>query len=131
MIANFYQCYYKCQIFSLIKYRFDRFQKSNVKLTFIHSTNLCIAIFHKSIYKNQLPQPGFSYLVLAALTNSNIFKSAVSTYGIAELTNLAEESHKFEKGYNNDLIGKYPEEIEIFKVRSIFMLFQKNKFFFK
>ncbi|PAV91883.1 hypothetical protein WR25_15630 isoform A [Diploscapter pachys] len=58
------------------------------------------------------------YLVLAALTNSDIFKSAVSIYGIAELTDLAEESHKFEKGYNNDLIGKYPEEIEIFKERS-------------
>ncbi|VDL78264.1 unnamed protein product, partial [Nippostrongylus brasiliensis] len=53
------------------------------------------------------------YLVLSALTHSDVFKAAVCHYGVADL-----ETHKFEKGYNEVLIGKYPEDEQIYKERS-------------
>uniref|UniRef100_A0A1I7X588 Peptidase_S9 domain-containing protein n=1 Tax=Heterorhabditis bacteriophora TaxID=37862 RepID=A0A1I7X588_HETBA len=58
------------------------------------------------------------YLVLASLIHSDIFKAAVSIYGVADLVGLAKDTHKFEKGYNEILIGKYPEDEHIYKERS-------------
>ncbi|KAL6728686.1 hypothetical protein Aduo_010430 [Ancylostoma duodenale] len=58
------------------------------------------------------------YLVLSALIHSDVFKAAVSVYGVADLVGLAKDTHKFERGYNEVLIGKYPEEEQIYKDRS-------------
>ncbi|KHJ74961.1 peptidase, S9A/B/C family, catalytic domain protein [Oesophagostomum dentatum] len=58
------------------------------------------------------------YLVLSALLHSDVFKAAVSIYGVADLVGLAKDTHKFERGYNEVLIGKYPEEEQIYKERS-------------
>lgn len=58
------------------------------------------------------------YLVLNALIHSNVFKAAVSVYGVADLVAMAKETHKFEKGYNEALAGKYPEEEKIYHERS-------------
>ncbi|ETN72800.1 peptidase, S9A/B/C family, catalytic domain protein [Necator americanus] len=58
------------------------------------------------------------YLVLAALLHSDVFKAAVSIYGVADLVGLLKDTHKFERGYNEVLIGKYPEDEQIYKDRS-------------
>ncbi|EYC04575.1 hypothetical protein Y032_0087g2090 [Ancylostoma ceylanicum] len=58
------------------------------------------------------------YLVLSALIHSDVFKAAVSVYGVADLVGLVKDTHKFERGYNEVLIGKYPEEEQIYKDRS-------------
>ncbi|KAK6057626.1 peptidase, S9A/B/C family, catalytic domain protein [Cooperia oncophora] len=58
------------------------------------------------------------YLVLSALIHSDVFKAAVCSYGVADLVGLAKDTHKFERGYNETLIGKYPEEEQIYKERS-------------
>ncbi|KIH46772.1 hypothetical protein ANCDUO_23172 [Ancylostoma duodenale] len=60
------------------------------------------------------------YLVLSALIHSDVFKAAVSVYGVADLIGLAKDTHKFERGYNEVLIGKYPEEEQIYKVGPFF-----------
>ncbi|KAE9418940.1 hypothetical protein Angca_002350, partial [Angiostrongylus cantonensis] len=58
------------------------------------------------------------YLVLSVLIHSDIFKAAVSIYGVADLVGLAKDTHKFERGYNEVLIGKYPEEEDVYNDRS-------------
>ncbi|KJH41279.1 peptidase, S9A/B/C family, catalytic domain protein [Dictyocaulus viviparus] len=58
------------------------------------------------------------YLVLSVLIHSHVFKAAVSIYGVADLIGLAKDTHKFERGYNEVLIGKYPEDEELYKERS-------------
>lgn len=58
------------------------------------------------------------YTSLAALAFSTVFKAGASYYGIADLTRLAQESHKFERRYMELLIGKYPEEEALFNARS-------------
>ncbi|KAJ1347935.1 hypothetical protein KIN20_003122 [Parelaphostrongylus tenuis] len=58
------------------------------------------------------------YLLLSVLIHSDIFKAAVSIYGVADLVGLAKDTHKFERGYNEVLIGKYPEEEDVYSDRS-------------
>ena len=58
------------------------------------------------------------YSVLAALTFRNTFKAGASLYGIGDLSSLAEETHKFESRYLDQLIGKYPEERARYQQRS-------------
>jgi len=41
-----------------------------------------------------------------------------SLYGVADLTALAADTHKFESRYLDGLIGKYPEDKEIYETRS-------------
>ena len=52
------------------------------------------------------------YTVYRALQESNIFKAGMSRYGVADLTALAKDTHKFELRYLDRLIGSYPEESE-------------------
>jgi dipeptidyl aminopeptidase/acylaminoacyl peptidase len=59
---------------------------------------------------------GFS--VLAALTFRNNFKAGASLYGIGDLSLLAQDTHKFESRYLDQLIGPYPEEEALYKARS-------------
>lgn len=58
------------------------------------------------------------YTVLAALTFSNHFKAGASLYGIGNLESLAQDTHKFESRYLDQLIGKYPEQQALYKARS-------------
>jgi dipeptidyl aminopeptidase/acylaminoacyl peptidase len=58
------------------------------------------------------------YSVLAALTRHKIFNAGVSHYGVADLTALAKDTHKFESRYLDGLIGQYPEQIQEYRERS-------------
>ncbi|WP_019506979.1 S9 family peptidase [Pleurocapsa sp. PCC 7319] len=58
------------------------------------------------------------YTTLAALTFRNIFKAGASYYGVSDLEILAKDTHKFESRYLDRLVGKYPEEREIYQERS-------------
>ncbi|MDJ0589239.1 MAG: S9 family peptidase [Pleurocapsa sp. MO_226.B13] len=58
------------------------------------------------------------YTTLAALTFRDTFKAGASYYGVSDLEILVRDTHKFESRYLDRLIGKYPEEIEIYRQRS-------------
>lgn len=58
------------------------------------------------------------YTVLACAAFTKTFKVAVSYYGIGDLTLLAQDTHKFESKYLDQLIGPYPEMSEVYKSRS-------------
>jgi dipeptidyl aminopeptidase/acylaminoacyl peptidase len=58
------------------------------------------------------------YTVLAALTFRDSFKAGASLYGIGDLSLLAEDTHKFESRYLDQLIGPYPEQQSIYENRS-------------
>ncbi len=58
------------------------------------------------------------YTTLAALTFDDTFKAGASYYGVSDLESLAKDTHKFESRYLDRLIGKYPEEKDIYEQRS-------------
>ena len=55
---------------------------------------------------------------MAALTFHDTFTAGASRYGIADLAILAKDTHKFESRYLDRLVGKWPEDEEIYKQRS-------------
>lgn len=58
------------------------------------------------------------YSVLAALTFTNTFTVGASLYGIGNLSALAEDTHKFESRYCDQLVGEYPQEKALYQARS-------------
>ncbi|MES3008279.1 MAG: prolyl oligopeptidase family serine peptidase [Pseudomonadota bacterium] len=58
------------------------------------------------------------YVVLAALAASNLLRAGVSYYGISDLERLAQDTHKFESRYLDQLIGPYPEQAAVYRQRS-------------
>jgi dipeptidyl aminopeptidase/acylaminoacyl peptidase len=58
------------------------------------------------------------YTTLAALIFRDVFKAGASYYGVSDLTALARDTHKFESRYLDGLIGKYPEQEELYNARS-------------
>jgi dipeptidyl aminopeptidase/acylaminoacyl peptidase len=58
------------------------------------------------------------YTTLAALAFRNFFKAGASYYGICDLQALAEDTHKFESRYLNNLIGPYPARRDLYRARS-------------
>jgi dipeptidyl aminopeptidase/acylaminoacyl peptidase len=56
--------------------------------------------------------------VLAALQQSDRFTAGTSLYGVADLTALAADTHKFESRYLDGLVGPYPEQADIYRERS-------------
>ncbi|GMT21064.1 hypothetical protein PFISCL1PPCAC_12361, partial [Pristionchus fissidentatus] len=60
---------------------------------------------------------GFTALA-CALAAPSVFAAAVSIYGVADLEGLLKDTHKFEKGYNEHLVGRLPEGLEEFRKRS-------------
>lgn len=58
------------------------------------------------------------YTTLAVLTKTTAFRAAASYYGVADVTALALDTHKFEASYNDELLGKYPEKKELWEERS-------------
>jgi len=58
------------------------------------------------------------YTTYTALTNHSIFSAGVSRYGVADLTCLVKESHKFEVRYLDSIIGPWPEAEDVYFSRS-------------
>ncbi|NUN64373.1 prolyl oligopeptidase family serine peptidase [Pseudanabaena biceps] len=58
------------------------------------------------------------YTTLCALTFRDDFKAGASHYGICDLEALATDTHKFESRYLDSLLGKYPEQKELYIQRS-------------
>ncbi|MFW6296561.1 MAG: S9 family peptidase, partial [Halothece sp.] len=58
------------------------------------------------------------YTTLAALTFRDVFHAGASHYGVSDLEALAQETHKFESRYLDTLVGKYPQEKDVYKARS-------------
>lgn len=58
------------------------------------------------------------FTTLAALTLGDTFKAGANYYGVADITALAHDTHKFEKHDMEQLVGKYPEEKELWLKRS-------------
>ncbi len=58
------------------------------------------------------------YTTLCALTFHDLFAAGASYYGVSDLALLAEETHKFESRYLDQLIGPYPEDAERYRERS-------------
>lgn len=58
------------------------------------------------------------YTTLAALAFKDCFKAGADYFGVADITALARDTHKFESTYMNELIGKYPEEKDLWESRS-------------
>ena len=86
----------------------------------------CVAVAkhlvaQKKVDKNRLAIKGGSaggFTGLAALTFHDTFTAGASRYGIADLAILAKDTHKFESRYLDRLVGKWPEDEEIYKQRS-------------
>ncbi|MFZ0708405.1 MAG: prolyl oligopeptidase family serine peptidase, partial [Terrimicrobiaceae bacterium] len=58
------------------------------------------------------------YTTLCALTFGDYFKIGASRYGVCDLEKLAADTHKFESHYLDWLVGKYPEDRQIYIDRS-------------
>ncbi len=58
------------------------------------------------------------FTVLAALSQSPVFKAGASFYGVADLAALARDTHKFESRYLDGLIGPWPEAKALYDARS-------------
>lgn len=58
------------------------------------------------------------YTTLAALAFSDTFTAGASYYGIGDLEALAKDTHKFESRYLDSMIGRYPEDIDVYHARS-------------
>lgn len=58
------------------------------------------------------------FTVLAALSQSDVFKAGASFYGIGDLEALARDTHKFESRYLDNLVGPYPAAKAVYEARS-------------
>ncbi len=58
------------------------------------------------------------FTVLAALIKSEAFAAGTSLYGVADLTALAADTHKFESRYLDGLVGPYPARRDLYEERS-------------
>lgn len=58
------------------------------------------------------------YTTLAALCFHHAFKAGASHYGVADLSALAADTHKFESRYLDGLVGPYPEAQATYDERS-------------
>jgi dipeptidyl aminopeptidase/acylaminoacyl peptidase len=58
------------------------------------------------------------FTVLGALTHGSVFAAGSCSYGIADLSVLAEDTHKFEARYCDRLIGPWPDAREVYEQRS-------------
>ena len=58
------------------------------------------------------------FTVLSALAMYNTFTAGASLYGVADLEALAKDTHKFESRYLDSLIGRWPEDADVYKQRS-------------
>jgi dipeptidyl aminopeptidase/acylaminoacyl peptidase len=58
------------------------------------------------------------YTTLCALTFGDVFAAGASHYGVSDLELLAVDTHKFEAGYLDRMVGPYPEKQAVYRERS-------------
>lgn len=58
------------------------------------------------------------FTTLAALCFTNVFRVGASRYGVADLSALARETHRFEAGYLESLVGPWPAAQGTYDARS-------------
>jgi dipeptidyl aminopeptidase/acylaminoacyl peptidase len=58
------------------------------------------------------------YTALCALAFRNVFNAGASYYGVSDLESLARDTHKFESGYLEALVGPYPACRDQYRARS-------------
>ena len=58
------------------------------------------------------------YTTLCALTFTDVFAVGASYYGVADLSSLATDTHKFESRYLDRLVGPWPEAESVYRARS-------------
>jgi len=58
------------------------------------------------------------YTTLCALTFTDVFAAGASWYGVADVSTLAQDTHKFESHYLDGLIGPWPEAEARYRARS-------------
>ncbi|VDO94893.1 unnamed protein product [Soboliphyme baturini] len=58
------------------------------------------------------------YVVLCALVTNKVFHAGACHFGICDLIALQEETHKFESGYNDLLIGPFEDSGKTYSIRS-------------
>jgi dipeptidyl aminopeptidase/acylaminoacyl peptidase len=58
------------------------------------------------------------FTVLGSLVRSDVFAAGACSYGIADLSVLAADTHKFESRYADRLIGPWPEARDVYEARS-------------
>ena len=58
------------------------------------------------------------YTTLCALTESDVFAAGLCRYGVADLSALARDTHKFEARYLDGLVGPWPEAEALYRERS-------------
>jgi dipeptidyl aminopeptidase/acylaminoacyl peptidase len=59
------------------------------------------------------------YLVMCALTFTDVFAAGASYFGIADLVPFATgDTHKFESTYEHTMVGPWPEAADLYRARS-------------
>jgi len=58
------------------------------------------------------------YTTLLALAVRDDFAAGTSQFGVADLVTFHEDTHKFESRYDEYLVGKWPDDIELYRDRS-------------
>lgn len=58
------------------------------------------------------------YTTLLALALRDEFAAGISAFGVADVEELARDTHKFELHYEHSLVGPYPERADLYRERS-------------
>lgn len=58
------------------------------------------------------------FTVLASMVRGDVFAAGSCSYGIADLSVLATDTHKFESRYTDRLIGPWPDARDVYEARS-------------
>jgi dipeptidyl aminopeptidase/acylaminoacyl peptidase len=58
------------------------------------------------------------YTTLLALALRDEFAAGISAFGVADVEQLARDTHKFELHYEHSLVGPYPERADLYRERS-------------
>ena len=58
------------------------------------------------------------YTTLAPLIFHDLFTAGASHFGVSDIESLANETHKFESRYLHNMIGPYPEAVDLYRARS-------------
>jgi len=58
------------------------------------------------------------FTTLAALCFTNVFRAGASRYGVGDLSALAQDTHRFEAGYLDSLVGPWPQAEALYAERS-------------
>ena len=58
------------------------------------------------------------YTTLLALGVSDVFAAGISEFGVADLVSFHADTHKFESRYDEYLVGRWPDEMDLYRERS-------------